>query len=112
MGKKKGKKKGKKSMIKQFGDFQSNVGRATAPVTNIGNKFGAIFMGIFGILFIFIGIKSGQIAAAGIGLFIIFLAFFVWISSDKWTKQVKKNRTAAQIQGTMFEVNMIKDIFS
>ena len=28
-----------------------------------------------------------------------------------WTKQVKRNRTAAQIEGTMFEARMARNVY-
>ena len=110
MGKKKGKKK-KKSMLTKIGDFQENVGKATAPVTNIGNKVAAAFMIIFGIIVIIMGISVREMVIIGFGIFIIFLAFIVSYASSVWTKQVQTNRTAAQIEGTMFEARMARNVF-
>ena len=91
--------------------FNKNVGQATRPITNIGNKVAAAFLGFFGIVCIVMSIVVREPIMIGFGIFIILLAFIVSYTSSVWTKQVKTNRTAAQIEGTMFEVRMARNAF-
>ena len=101
----------KKSIMRKIGDFQKNVGRTTRPVTNAANKIAAVFVGFFGLVCIGAGIGLGQIPFICIGLFIIMIAFCMSYMTSIWTKQVKKNRTAAQIEGTMFEARMARNVY-
>ena len=106
----------------KVGDFQANVGKIDASIGLIMSYiFGTIFV-IIGIVMIVNGIKGTKDPEDDIndkktniplivgGIFFILLAVGGVLWSIWWKKTTSTNRTAAQIGGTMAEINFAKNV--
>lgn len=106
----------------KFGDFQADVGKIDASIGLIMSYIVGVILVISGIIMIVIGIKGTKdpedntdekktnVPLIIAGVFFILFAVGAVLWSRWWKKTTSTNRTAAQIGGTMAEINFAKNI--
>lgn len=112
-----------------FGSFQAGVGRLSADFNLIGAWIIGIILIIAAIVLLIIGLipmksincdekidpedcKKKMHLEFLWGLFMIPIAILIIGIAYWWRKTVKKNKTAAQIGGTVAEIEFFKNLFN
>tara|TARA_B110000971_G_C19711188_1_gene364327 strand:- start:181 stop:546 length:366 start_codon:yes stop_codon:yes gene_type:complete len=117
--------------LKDIGNFQEGVGKVDADISVIGAWFIAVLIVIGAIVLAVMAFiptkpadcldddktercqhKSKNSGFLVVSLLLLPLAYFVVWFAKWWKKEVYTNKTAAQIGGTMAEVNLVSQLFN
>jgi len=105
-----------KKNLKKIGKFQQDVGEFQSDMSLMGSYIFFAFALLIGGGLIVAGIvakglEEGRWGFLGLGIFIIFIGIIGLIISIYTNRVVHKNKSVAQLYGTMGEINMVKGIF-
>jgi sterol desaturase/sphingolipid hydroxylase (fatty acid hydroxylase superfamily) len=117
--------------LNNIGNIQSSVGKADADISMIGAYCVAVFMVLLAIFFAVTAFtprkpsdclddnktercqhKTRKFGVLGISVILILVACLVIFLAKWWKKEVYTNKTAAQIGGTMAELNIVNQLFN